>query len=594
MMEMRWSLQELYTSFEDEKFLKDIDKCSLSVEKLRSFVDTAVEDSKDQYRRLEEYIALLGSFRDSFNGLHAFAQLTLSVNTKSTEALKYVELLEKQLAELAEPTAKFEKWIGRIKDLDSVINSSEILKAHAFFIREAAKKSRYLLSDKEETVIARMKNTGSSAWSKLQERITSNLLVDINLEGEDRKLPLSVIRNMAYEKDSIKRKKAYEAEIKAYSRIEDTSAACISGIKGEVITISSMRGYKSPLEETIINSRMDFECLKSMFEAIEESLPIFHKYLRKKGEVLGHSDGLPFYDLFAPMGDSDMKFTYKEAEEFIVKNFRTFSLPLADYARKAFESRWIDAEPREGKVGGAFCENLHSIGESRIMSNFGGTFSDVVTLAHELGHGYHGERLKNESALNSDYPMPIAETASTFCETIVKKAALKTADSSEALTILESEISDCTQVIVDIYSRFLFESEVFKRRVNGSTAAEELNTIMLDAQRRAYGDGLDPNYLHPYMWVCKPHYYFADSNFYNFPYAFGLLLAKGLYSEYLKKGEAFAYEYDKLLTATGKNNIYDITAMAHIDIHSVNFWRSSLKIIESDIDIFMAMVQKII
>lgn len=587
MMEMRWSLKELYPSFEDEKFLKDMDKCSDFIKKFGEWVEESLESSEEPASILEKYIGSLGKFTDDFQILYAFAQLTLSVDTKNLKALQCVEQLEKLMAGLAEPMAKFEKWLGKIKNLDTVINSSDTLKEHTFFLKDAAEKSKYLLSDKEEAVIAKMKNTGSDAWSKLQERVTSNLLVEINLEGEEKKLPLSVIRNMAYEKDAFKRKKAYEAEIKAYSKIEDISAACLNGIKGEVITVSSMRGYKSPLEKTLISSRMDAETLSSMLEAIEESLPVFHKYFRKKAEMLGHPNGLPFYDLFAPVGELDMKFTYEEAKEFIIKNFGTFSKSLAEYARKAFDNRWIDAEPREGKVGGAFCENIHGIRESRIMSNFSNSFSDVVTLSHELGHGYHGECLKNESALNSDYPMPIAETASTFCETIVKKAAVKSATTAEALTILESEISDCSQVIVDIYSRFLFESEVFKRREKGSIPSEELKDIMLGAQKKAYGNGLDENYLHPYMWICKPHYYYADSNYYNFPYAFGLLFAKGLYAEYLKKGEAFVGEYDSLLKATGKNSIYDITAMVGINVHSKDFWRSSLKIIENDINKFI-------
>jgi oligoendopeptidase F len=223
------------------------------------------------------------------------------------------------------------------------------------------------------------------------------------------------------------------------------------------------------------------------------------------------------------------------------------------------------------------------------MLNYGDTFSDVVTLSHELGHGYHGDCLNNESFLNSDYPMPIAETASTFCETIVKKAAIKTATKAEAFAILESEISDCAQVIVDIYSRFLFESEVFERRKESSLSAAELKDIMIRAQKEAYGDGLDEAYLHPYMWACKPHYYYATHNFYNFPYAFGLLFAKGLYAEYLNRGDEFVKAYDKLLAITGKNKIADVTKLMNIDIHSVDFWRSSLKTIEEDIEKFIEL-----
>ena len=333
---------------------------------------------------------------------------------------------------------------------------------------------------------------------------------------------------------------------------------------------------------------MDKETLNAMFTAIKEYLPVFRKYFNKKAELLGHSKGLPFYDLFAPMGKNEMKFDYDQARDFIVDKFRDFSDTLADYADKAFEENWIDAEQREGKQGGAFCENLHIIGESRIMSNFDGSFSGVTTLAHELGHGYHGHCLKEESFLNSDYPMPLAETASIFCETLIINAALKNATEDEAFTLLENSIQGDTQVIVDIYSRFLFESELFEKRKTASLSVEELKTIMVNAQKTSYGNGLDPDVLHPYMWACKPHYYYADYNFYNFPYAFGLLFAKGLYAEYIKTGTSFIEKYDKLLKETGKNQIADVTAMMNIDIRSPEFWRSPLDLVKKDIDTFIA------
>jgi len=272
-----------------------------------------------------------------------------------------------------------------------------------------------------------------------------------------------------------------------------------------------------------------------------------------------------------------------------VDNFRTFSDKLADYAAHAFDNRWIDAEPREGKRGGAFCENLHTIGESRILANFDGSFSNMTALAHELGHGYHGACLIKEEFLNSNYPMPIAETASIFCETIVKEAALESASDEEAFSILENDISDSAQVIVDIMSRFIFESEVFRRREEGSLSVNELKEIMIDAQKQSYGNGLDHDFLHPYMWLCKPHYYSADYNFYNFPYAFGLLFSKGLYAEYMKRGKEFVPDYDRMLSMTGKLDIVDVAKVMNIDIRKADFWRSSLELIRKDIDKFIRL-----
>ncbi len=588
-MELKWNLDNLYTSFESDRFKEDIQLFINYITEFNSWVENNTKDYSNSLNKLEEYIELTSEIVEISIKLAAFSQLTLSVDTKNSKAMSSLENVEDKLSELAEPTAKAEKWISNIDKIDSVINQSDLLKEHSFYLKEIVEKSKYLLSDKEEAIIAKMKNTGSGAWTKLKDLITSTLLVDIEIDGEEKRIPLSLIRNMAYDKDQKVRERAYLSELKAYEKIDATAAATLNGIKGEVITISKLRGYKSPLEESLIKSRMDESILNSMIDAMKEFFSHFRRFYKKKGELLGHKEGLPFYDLFAPVGEVNMKFTYQEAKDFIVKKFRSFSDKLADYAQKAFDEEWIDVEPREGKVGGAFCENIHPIGESRIMCNFSGSFSDVVTLAHELGHGYHGECLKKERILNSDYPMPIAETASTFCETIIKKAALKDASKEEAFSILESEISDAGQVIVDIYSRFLFESELFKRRELGSLNVDELKEIMLNAQKEAYGDGLDWNYLHPYMWVCKPHYYYASTNFYNFPYAFGLLFSKGLYNKYLGVGKDFIRDYDNLLSITGKNNLLDIGKVMDIDISSVDFWRSSLELIVEDIEEFIKM-----
>ncbi|MCT8977969.1 M3 family oligoendopeptidase [Clostridium sp. CX1] len=591
-MNLNWSLKELYESFESKNFKEDLRECDNSIQNFIQWVETFTKDCDNFIKNLEEFIRLKSQLEDLFSRLFAFCQLNLSVETNNNAALKNLEILEQKYASLAEADAKIKKWIGNTNNLNNLIEHSTLLKEHSFYLKEIQLNSKHVLSDKEEAVIAKMKNTGSSSWAKLRDLLTSSVKVDIELNGEKKQLPLTVIRNMAYEKDEETRRKAYEAELDSYKKIEEAVAACLNGIKGEVITTSKLRGYKSPLEEALINSRMDEETLDAMLAAMKESLPSFRKYFKRKGELLQKNNGLPFYDIFAPIGKSNMEFPYEKGKEFVYENFKTFSTKLADYAKKAFDNNWIDVKPKEGKVGGAFCSNLHSIGESRIMLNYGDKFDDVITLAHELGHGYHGECLKDEAILNSDYPMPIAETASTFCETIVKKAAVKNASKEEAFTILESEIGDYAQIIVDIYSRFYFESEVFKRREISSLSPLELNEIMIEAQKYTYGDGLDEKYLHPYMWICKPHYYDADYNFYNFPYAFGLLFAKGLYAEYLKRGEAFIEDYDKLLKATGKMNLADVAKLMNINIKNIEFWRSSLRIMEEDINKFMKLSEE--
>lgn len=588
---MRWSLDELYSSFDSAEYQNDLKAVKESIKDFNTWSDDNLDNMENPKDKLEKYIEYVKEVSGKLTTLITFASLTSSVDANNEEALKYLDQLSVLATELTKPQVSFQKFIKDVENLDEVIKSSQVLEEHRFYLGEIKKTSQYMLSEKEEVLISKMQNTGSKAWSNLQNKVVSNLLVDIELEGEKKALPLPMVRNLAYNNSQEIRKAAYEAELESYKKIEEASAAALNGIKGEVITTTALRGY-TPLEEVLVQSRMDKESLDSMFTAIKEYLPVFHKYFKEKANILGHENGLPFYDLFAPVGNVDKSFTYESAIEFIVDNFRTFSDKLADYTQNAYEKNWLDVEPREGKRGGAFCSNIHPIGESRIMSNFDGSFSNMITLAHELGHGYHGLILKDESLLNSRYPMPIAETASIFCETIVTNAQLKESSDEETLGILESSISDAAQVIVDIYSRYIFESNLFETRKDHPLSVEELKNMMLDAQKEAYGDGLDHDYLHPYMWINKSHYYSAGRNFYNFPYAFGLLFAKGIYAEYLNRGQDFVEDYDKLLEATGKNDIKDVAAMVDIDIANPDFFRNSLELIKEDIEKFIELSQK--
>ncbi|MGL4344006.1 MAG: M3 family oligoendopeptidase [Cellulosilyticaceae bacterium] len=591
-MDLNWSLDALYESFECDAFKNDMKKLDEQLAYMKQWVVEAVSNHEDEGEKLEKYITLSKEMYALQEKLYSFASLTLSVDAVHELATKYDALIEQKISTLAQTDARISKWISEIKEIDQLIQASPLLTEHAFYIHEVIEGQKYMLSDKEEGIIARMKNTGSSAWSNYKNLLIANHKVAIEVDGQMTQLPLTEVLNMAYDARSEVRKKAYEAETASYAKIEEGVAAALNAIKGEVLTVCEMRGYESPLEMTLKESRMDRQTLDAMLEAMKESMPIFRGYLRRKAELLGYTNGLPFYELYAPVVSKEMPFPYEEGKAFVEKNFRRFSDNLADFARKAMDNRWIDVMPKEGKVGGAFCSGLHAIGECRVMLNYGNNLSDVITMAHELGHGFHDACLNKESNINIHCPMPLAETASTFCETLVKKAAIKEADEEEALAILEAEISDATQVIVDIYSRYLFESEVFKRRAEGPLSVKEIKEIMAWAQQEAYGEGLDPEYLQPYMWTWKSHYYYADANFYNFPYAFGLLFAKGLYAQYQKEGDTFPERYENLLAITGKQTIRDVVKEIGLDVHDIAFWRSSIQTIAEDVDTFMKLTQK--
>ncbi len=331
---------------------------------------------------------------------------------------------------------------------------------------------------------------------------------------------------------------------------------------------------------------MSRETLDAMMAAIDEYLPVFHKYLRKKGQMLGYKNGLPWYELFAPMGKAGKTYTLEEAEQYLCDTFRELTPEMSDMMRDAFEQEWIDFYPRKGKEGGAFCAGVPAIKQSRILTNYDGYFGSIGTLAHELGHAFHNKQIQDERALNQDYPMPVAETASTFNEVHLGRHALKTAEGEERLNLLENDLKEQTQCIVDIYSRYLFETAVFEQGKTKFLMASDLKELMLDAQKKAYGDGLDASCMHPYMWVCKSHYYGDSLSFYNFPYAFGNLFALGLYSLFLKEGEAFVPKYKAMLNATPRCTIEEAGAMMGIDLTKKEFWCESLAQIAQNVEEF--------
>lgn len=590
---MRWDLSPLYSSFESEEFNSDRELVAKMLEEGKVWMDNNLSSTQDAASKLEQIIKLSTDLHTTITKLGAFTQLTLATNAKDEEALGMMFRLEKIEVASEDLQKKVVRFVGEIENLDEVIASSELLKEHAFHLNELKEESTHLLAAEVEPVISKLRITGSNAWSNLRTMIDGTMEVDIEVDGEMKSLPLPIVRNMAYDKDVNVRKKAYEAELEAYKKVELPLSHALNAIKGEANTMCELRGYDSLLDKTLDDSRMDKETLDAMLEAMEDFLPHFRRYLKAKAKVLGHEGGLPFFDLFAPLGgDSAKKFTYDEAHQYLVDVFGGFSSEMSEFIDTAFNDNWIDAESRPGKGGGAFCANLIPIKQSRVLSNFDGSFSQVTTLAHELGHAWHGHCLKDLSILNTSYPMPLAETASIFNECVVLDAAKDSASDDEMFNLLEADLMEVTQVIVDIYSRYLFEKEVVETRLDHGMSITELKDAMIRAQKASYGDALDENYLHPYMWACKIHYYFADLSFYNFPYAFGLLFAKGVFAQYKKSGSSFINEYKDLLAATGSDTVADVAKRMNIDVCSKDFWVQSLTEIKENVDEFCKIVDE--
>jgi oligoendopeptidase F len=589
----RWDLTNVYPSLESNEFKAAVEEYKKQVSSLEKLFKnklskaSARTKASDLAPSVGKAIDQINHIRTLADTIEPFIQSFVTTDSRNKAAMKALSEFEQAKLPMSQLLTRFTAWLGAISSkIDPIVKANKSARAHEFMLRETAEQSKYLMSEAEEDLAAELSLSGGNAFSKLQGTITSQLSVDFELDGNMQKLPMPALINLRSHPDPDTRRRGYEAENKAWEEVQEMLAACMNGVKGEANTLNKKRGRKDAIHSSLDAARLDRKTLDAMLAAMKDSFPMFRKYFQAKARKLG-KEKLAWWDIFAPLGRTGKVYSYEEARDFILENFGKFSPDLAAFARRAFENNWIDAEQREGKRGGAFCMEVQGVKESRILSNFDGSFDQVSTLAHELGHAFHNECAyqANKTVLQQLTPMTLAETASTMCETIVTEAVLaSTQDSQEELAVLEAQIQNASQIVVDIYSRYLFEKEVFERREKSELAADDLNDIMERAQKATYGEGLDERYLQKYMWTWKPHYYAPELSFYNYPYAFGLLFATGLYAIYRQRGEAFVEDYRSLLASTGEETAAKLARRFGIDITKRKFWDDSLAIIGKRID----------
>lgn len=585
-MNKEWSLDILYKGYDDPAFLADFNRVATIQAQLSETVNKLPQMPEEE--ALVAGLKISEEFSELLNGLFNYISLRQSTDTTNPQSMALIGQLQQQYTSSVKDELALRKYIAGVQDLDAVIAKNDYLKQYEFFLKEEKKACEHMLEDNVEEMITKMNLTGGGAWGDLYSYLSST----VEAEYDGKKVTLSDVRNLAHDADPAVRKRAYEAELACYKQIEAPVAFALNNIKKQVNMLSTEKGYASPLAMTLDQSRMTQETLDALWTACKEYLPKFHAYMRRKAELLGYTNGLPWFEMFAPVGKVEKTFTAEEAKDYLVTLFGNFSDDMAEMMRRAFDESWMDFYPRPGKVGGAFCSNITAKKQSRILLNFNGTLSAVDTMAHELGHAYHGQQIEDHLPLNRGYTMPVAETASTFNENVLMSFAIDQAEGEEKLGLIESQLQDVNQTICDIYSRFLFESAVFENCKSQFLFPEQLNELMINAQKEAYGDGLDPEYRHPYMWCCKGHYYSDGLSFYNFPYAFGALFAKGLYAIYKKEGDSFVPKYRELLKATTVCNVEDVAKMVGADITKPDFWRGSLELISETIDEFIRLTNK--
>ncbi len=578
-----WDLSSVYPALGSPEWEADLAAARAAVEAARVAVSDERLRSENPAAWLLSVIEVLNLADGLAGKLGAYAYTSHSVATTDSEPLKQLNRVQELEVPLSSILVDFRNALAQTGTSPADLAAAEPrLEPYRFFIQETLEEQRHQMSSAEEALAADLDRSGGDAWSRLQATIASTLTAVWNQDTGEEKTVVQ-LRSLASDPERSVRQKAYRLELDAWKRMEIPIAAALNGVKGTSHTLNSRRGWERTLDRSIMQNRITRPALEAMISAMEDSLPTFRKYLGLKAQMLG-LETLCWYDILAPVSRSERKWSFPDARDFILEQFGTFSDDLATATRTAFDSAWIDAEPRKGKVGGAYCIGFGAAEQIRVLANFDHSFDSLSTLAHELGHAYHNWVLRGNDQLLTDYPMTLAETASIFCETLVTNSALGRLSAEEGLAVLEASLQGSTQVIVDILSRFYFESELMEQRADHELSPDELSAMMLDAQARTYGPAVREDERHPYMWAVKSHYYRPGLAFYNFPYAFGLLFGLGLYSIYESEGPSFAERYRDLLTLTGRANAKDVVASVGFDIEAKDFWAGGLSVIARQVE----------
>jgi pepF/M3 family oligoendopeptidase len=396
---------------------------------------------------------------------------------------------------------------------------------------------------------------------------------------------MPMIQNTAlYNPDPAIRKRAAEAEVAVWATMREPLTAALNGVMGTKIILAKRRGRKDVLQAALDQARIDHVTLDAMLDSVRDALPTFRVFLKAKAKMLG-KESLAWWDMEASIGEVARLFTFQEARELITSQFETFSPRMRAFADHAFECNWIDAEPRAGKQGGAYCTSVPGAGIIRVLCNFDGSLMQVTAIAHELGHAYHENCQTGKTRQQCVSPMTLNETASLFCESLVTEQAITSASSpQEELSLLNTFLgSAATLNIVTCLSLYDFEKEAFERRDQSELSADEVCEIIRRHQAKLYGDGVDSSHLHPYFWASIPHLFMPGISYYNFPYTFGMLFSLGLYAQYKQRGAAFAADFESLLASTGEFTPLELAARFGIDLRERGFWQASLGLIEKRI-----------
>ncbi len=590
----RWSLADVHESVEARSFADAMERSSADVERLVALFDElgirAVEprspDDTDA-RAADRALTEMNRVSADLAVLRAYSNCVVAADSRNASAQAALGEARRIDAVLRPLTARLADWVAAL-GVDALAEASAEVAEHRGPLTRLAARAEHQMTEAEEHLAAELGVTGSGAWARLHNDVTSQLTATVELPTGNETLPMPAVRGLATDSDAAVRRAAYDAELGAWPTVEVPIAAAMNAIKGEANALNRRRRWASPLDAALFANSVSRPTFEAMQSAVVTGLADLRRWMRTKAALHGHdpSGGLPWWDLVAPLPFAGAEVTWDEGIEVVRSSFGAYSDTLGGLVDRALDEQWIDAAPRDGKRGGAFCAPFVD-DRSLVFLNWAGSADSTQTTAHELGHAYHNVTLAGRTPLQRQLPMALAETASIFCETLVVEAGLARTTGRERLAQLDVDLVGTNQVIVDIHSRFLFETEVFARRQRRTLSPAELCEMMTEAQAAAYGDGLDQRTAHPYMWLLKPHYY--GSHFYNWPYTYGLLFGLGLFARYQDDPERFRSGYDDLLSRAGMDTAEQLGEAFGLDVTDEAFWAASLDVVRARIDDYVAL-----
>ncbi|HOP08321.1 MAG TPA: M3 family oligoendopeptidase [candidate division Zixibacteria bacterium] len=592
-----WDLDSIFpggsTSPEFKKHREKTDRSLKRAEKL--FSDLPDLKNQDAVTRWADMIELLQSLEENIQLIEALAGCLVCQNVDDTPAH----------AIAAEGDVFATRWKKLLSQLEAVslrqsdtnwkkLMTEPRMSGIVFYLDELRTIARSKLPLEQEQLALDLAVDGLHAWNRLYDKTAGDIKVDFKVGKKTEKISMGQIATKMSDADRAVRQQAFEKMYEGWKPYINQTAMMLNAIAGFRLTLHTKRGWESPLVEALQIGRLKKKTLDTMWRVVAEVTPQLKPYIDAKKRLLG-IDKFSWYDQFAPCGKADKLYSFEDAGNLIVDHARGFSDDMADFFRMALDKRWVEAENRPGKAGGGWCAGMGPVKESRIFMTYSGTFENLLTLSHELGHAYHHHVLKDHPAFAGGYPMCLAETASIFSETLTMDAALKqTTEPMERILLIEQKLQAAYTMFCDLHCRYLFERDLYEARREGVSGPDKLSEIMTSAQERAFGSLLDKDGYHPQFWATKLHFYLSGLPYYNFPYTFGFLFAGGVYDRAHKEGAAFADKYRALLADTGSMTCEQL-ARKHlgVDLTREDFWLDACRRAVADVDEFVKLVKEI-